>query len=40
MSYHNTSLMDLQDCIIHRTILGFLTTPLFLLIVAGTIIAL
>ena len=39
MNYHNTSLMDPQDCLICRITFGFLTAPLIFLTMAGTIIA-
>ncbi len=40
MSYQNTSMLDPQDCLICRTVLGFLTAPLVFLLVVGSIIAL
>jgi hypothetical protein len=39
MSYHNTSLLEPQDCLICRTILGFLTAPLILLVLAAVSVA-
>jgi hypothetical protein len=40
MSYHNTPLIRTQDRVIFRTVVGFLTAPLVLLTMAGTILAL
>jgi hypothetical protein len=40
MSTPNTRLMDAEDCIICRTVLGFLSLPLLLLMAAATAIAL
>jgi hypothetical protein len=40
MNHHNTPLIRTQDRVISRTILGFLTAPLVLLAMAGTLLAL
>jgi hypothetical protein len=40
MSYHNTSQVRTQDGVICRTVFGFLTAPLVVLTMVGTIIAL
>ncbi len=40
MSYQNTALLEPQDCLICRIVLGFLTAPLVLLVLAAMSIAL
>ena len=40
MSHHNTASVTMQDRFICRTVFGFLTAPLIILTMAGTIIAL
>jgi hypothetical protein len=40
MSNRTTASLNAQDCLICRTVLGFVYTPLVLLLVAGTALAL
>ena len=40
MSNHNTSMLDPQDCLICRAVIGFLTAPLVFLVMVGSVIAL
>lgn len=40
MLNRNTSLLNAQDCRICRTVFGFLSTPLLLIVAAATIHAL